>query len=50
MLKTDKQAIIRVSGKVHGIEVNENGEPNLITSRIKAPLSTVKQIVSEEGL
>lgn len=50
MLTTDKATTIRVSGKVHGIEVNENGEPNLVTSRIKAPLSAVKRIVSENGL
>ncbi|QOL19378.1 FlgD immunoglobulin-like domain containing protein [Candidatus Bodocaedibacter vickermanii] len=50
MLETDKQAVIRVTGKVQGVEVNDNGEPNLITSRIKAPLSTVKRIVSENGL
>lgn len=50
MLKTDKNAIIRVTGKVQGVEVQENGEPNLITSRIKAPLSSVKRIISEDGL
>ena len=50
ILKTDKQAIIRVTGKVQGVEVNDNGEPNLVTSRIKAPLSTVKRIISENGL
>lgn len=50
ILKTDKQAIIRVTGKVQGVEINDNGEPNLVTSRIKAPLSTVKRIVSENGL
>jgi flagellar hook assembly protein FlgD len=50
MLKTDKNAIIRVTGKVQGVEVHEGGEPNLITSRIKAPLSTVKRIISEAGL
>ncbi|MDP3936232.1 MAG: FlgD immunoglobulin-like domain containing protein [Alphaproteobacteria bacterium] len=50
MLETDKQAIIRVTGKVQGVEVNDNGEPNLVTSRIKAPLSAVKRIVSENGL
>jgi flagellar basal-body rod modification protein FlgD len=50
VLETDQQAIIRVTGKVQGIEVNDNGEPSLVTSRIKAPLSTVKRIVSENGL
>lgn len=50
ILKTDKQAIIRVTGKVQGVEVNDNGEPNLVTSRIKTPLSAVKRIISENGL
>lgn len=50
IITTDKTTTIRVSGKVQGIEVNENGEPNLVTSRIKAPLSAVKRIVSENGL
>ena len=50
VLKTDKNAIVRVTGKVQGIEVSEGGEANLITSRIRAPLSTVKRIINEEGL
>jgi flagellar hook assembly protein FlgD len=50
ILETDKQAIIRVTGKVQGVEINDNGEPILATSRIKAPLSTVKRIISENGL
>lgn len=50
VLKTDKQAIVKVSGKVHGLEINEKGEPNLVTSRIKAPLSAVTRIVNERGL
>jgi flagellar hook assembly protein FlgD len=50
IIPTDKQAIIRVTGKVQGVEVTDNGEPNLVTSRIKAPLSTVKRIISENGL
>jgi flagellar hook assembly protein FlgD len=50
MIATDKSTIVRVSGKVQGIEVNESGETNLVTSRIKAPLSAVKRIVSENGL
>lgn len=50
LLETDKQATIRVTGKVQGVEVTDKGEPNLVTSRIKAPLSTVKRIISENGL
>jgi flagellar hook assembly protein FlgD len=50
MLETDKKAIIQVTGKVQGVEINDNGESNLVTSRIKAPLSTVKRIISENGL
>jgi flagellar hook assembly protein FlgD len=50
LIHTDKQAIIRVTGKVHGVEVTDKGEPNLVTSRIKSPLSTVKRIISENGL
>lgn len=50
MLSTDKHATIRVAGKVQGIEVTDKGEANLVTSRVKAPLSTVKRIVNEQGL
>ncbi len=50
IISTDQNAIIRVTGKVQGVEVNDTGEPNLVTSRIKAPLSTVKRIISENGL
>lgn len=50
LIHTESKPIIRVSGKVQGVEINDKGEPNLVTSRIKAPLSAVKQIVSEQDL
>jgi len=50
ILKTDKQPIIRVSGKVKGVEVSDAAEANIVTSRIKAPVSTVKSIIDESGL
>lgn len=50
ILQTDQHAVIKVTGKVQGVEVTDTGEPNLVTSRVKAPLSTVKRIISENGL
>jgi flagellar hook assembly protein FlgD len=50
LIHTEAKPIVRVAGKVQGVEINDKGEPNLVTSRIKAPLSTVKRIVNEQGL
>ncbi len=51
MIKTEEMATIRVSGKVQGIEMKDGAEePSLITSRVKAPLSSVKRIINEKSL
>lgn len=50
IIKTDEKPTIRVSGKVNEVEMNESGEPNVVTSRIKAPLSSIRRIANEQGL
>lgn len=49
-IQTSEKTKIKVASRVEGVELSDNPDPTLITSRIKAPLSTIKNIVNETGL